>query len=303
MSGASRSFVAPYASGANDYGALGTGSHRHVTYDLPIRIKMPVGAEAVAAAAADKTEKDPDNIDAIAGDGGVDVESISNLNSAAAAEKEKIKVSQVVVGYAHMLARTEDGRVYSWGCNAHGQLGLGDHKDRATPSLVSYLSGERVVTVAAGHLHSFAVTEAGELYGWGYNRDYQLGLRDILDRVLPTRVGGELEGTRVTSVAGGGFHSLAVTSEGEVFSFGHNRWGQAGVDPKLAELPPEGEEEGQEGGMGEGRHDHDHDHLGHSLAPVASGGVGVTTPTRVILPGSGAGAGAVAAAAVAAGTW
>ena len=72
-------------------------------------------------------------------------------------------------------------------------------------------------TLAMGHLHSFAVTEAGELYGWGFNRDYQLGLGDILDRVLPTRVGGALEGRRVTSVAGGGFHSLAVTSKGVGF--------------------------------------------------------------------------------------
>ena len=275
-------------------------------------------------AAAEKAEKDPDNIDVIAG--GVDVDSVTGGDGPGGEKEKKIKVTQVVVGYAHMLALTVEGVVYSWGCNSHGQLGLGDHKDRASPSLVSYLSEEeRVVAVAAGHLHSFAVTEMGELYSWGYNRDYQLGLGDILDRVLPTRVGGALEGARVTSVAGGGFHSLAVTSKGEVFSFGHNRWGQAGVDPKAGETPGgeggegvegvegiDGGEEDERGGrQREGDHDIRRAHNNNNLANVASGGVGVTTPTRVLLlqphPSGGSSSSAntasQAVAAVAAGTW
>ena len=59
--------------------------------------------------------------------------------------REKKYFSDVPFRWFQACARyTKDGKVYSWGCNLHGQLGLGDHKDRAAPSLVSYLSEERV---------------------------------------------------------------------------------------------------------------------------------------------------------------
>jgi|AntAceMinimDraft_5_1070358.scaffolds.fasta_scaffold05317_3 hypothetical protein len=286
-----------YTPGGNDYGALGTGSHKHVTYDLPIRIKIPVDAAAatVAAAAAAAAEMGED---------------ASSAHAAGEVDSPRVTVVQLVIGYAHMLARTDSGGVYTWGCNLHGQLGLGDHKDRAAPSLVSYLSEERVVAVAVGLLHSFAVTDAGELYAWGFNRDYQLGLGDVLDRVLPTRVTGALDGLRVTSVDGGGFHSLAVTSKGDVFSFGHNRWGQAGVDPEDSEgrgTPSESRVSGGSGGSGApGGEGGGPPPRNYNLAPVASGGVGVTVPTRVLLPASmsdNTSEVSVAAAAVAAGTW
>jgi hypothetical protein len=106
---------------------------------MPVDAAAAGAAAAAAAAAAAEVERDPDNIDVVGA-------------SADGEKVEKVKVAQVVVGYAHMLARTEDGKVYSWGCNLHGQLGLGDHKDRATPSLVSYLSEERVVAVATGRV-------------------------------------------------------------------------------------------------------------------------------------------------------
>jgi alpha-tubulin suppressor-like RCC1 family protein len=42
--------------------------------------------------------------------------------------------------------------------------------------------------VVAGQYHSFAISSKGEMYGWGYNRDYELGVGDNMDRVLPQAV-------------------------------------------------------------------------------------------------------------------
>jgi len=39
--------------------------------------------------------------------------------------------------------------------------------------------------VVAGQYHSLALSVKGELYGWGYNRDHELGVGDNMDRVLP----------------------------------------------------------------------------------------------------------------------
>lgn len=42
--------------------------------------------------------------------------------------------------------------------------------------------------MVAGQYHSFAISSKGEMYGWGYNRDYELGVGDNMDRVLPQAV-------------------------------------------------------------------------------------------------------------------
>ena len=48
-------------------------------------------------------------------------------------------------------------------------LGHGDEEHVKTPKLVSHLSGEKVVGVAVGSQHVLALTETGNLYGWGKN--------------------------------------------------------------------------------------------------------------------------------------
>ena len=42
-----------------------------------------------------------------------------------------------------------------------------------------------LLQITCGQYHSLAVSVKGELYGWGYNRDYELGVGDNMDRVLP----------------------------------------------------------------------------------------------------------------------
>ena len=70
------------------------------------------------------------------------------------------------------LALGESGRVYAWGWNAQGQLGLGDTADRrradARPRPAS------VRSIAAGETHAAALTPDG-LYGWGSNAGGQIG--------------------------------------------------------------------------------------------------------------------------------
>ncbi len=63
----------------------------------------------------------------------------------------------------HMFAVAEDGKVYGWGRNEKGQLGLGHAKDRKCPSLVEALEGKKVVTGATGRNHSLLITDEGEV--------------------------------------------------------------------------------------------------------------------------------------------
>lgn len=64
-----------------------------------------------------------------------------------------------------------DGRLFSWGCNKYGQLGLGsDHSFHDTPQQIVCLRGIPIAQIAAGGNHSFILTWSRAVFGWGKNR-------------------------------------------------------------------------------------------------------------------------------------
>ena len=63
-----------------------------------------------------------------------------------------------------------DGKVFTWGENQYGQLGIGDKNSYNTPLHVSCLMGIPISQVSAGFFHSFILSQSGAVYGWGRNR-------------------------------------------------------------------------------------------------------------------------------------
>jgi hypothetical protein len=134
---------------------------------------------------------------------------------------EGVRMREVAAGRKHSLLLTEEGALWSCGCGAFGRLGHGDKQDRPMPLRISALQAVRVVQVASGSDLSFALTDAGELLSFGSNKDGGLG-RGTLDAGFdptPRRVEG-LEGLRIVEAGAGGCHSLAVTEDGALFSWG-----------------------------------------------------------------------------------
>lgn len=82
------------------------------------------------------------------------------------------KIAAIAAGMHYSLALTASGKVYAWGWNGFGQLGLGDLKSRNTPTLVPNVSGVRAI--AAGEGHALAIGK-NQLFGWGSNESGQLG--------------------------------------------------------------------------------------------------------------------------------
>ena len=90
------------------------------------------------------------------------------------------RVVMLAAGCAHTVALTEQGNVYTWGNGTSGQLGHGSNRCESGPQQVDpgRFRGEKVVFVAAGGMHTAAVTAGGRLYTWGYGEDGELGHGD-----------------------------------------------------------------------------------------------------------------------------
>eukprot|EP00439_Symbiodinium_sp_Y106_P083791 s477_g24.t1 len=123
----------------------------------------------------------------------------------------------VAAGRRHIVAITDSGELWTWGQNGDGQLGVGDTAHRHAPVKVS-VNGQKIVAVAAGHLHTAAITDSGELWTWGYNGHGQLGVGDTQERHAPVKV--SMNGQKIVAVAARGRHSAAITEAGDLWTWG-----------------------------------------------------------------------------------
>jgi alpha-tubulin suppressor-like RCC1 family protein len=142
-------------------------------------------------------------------------------------------VTYIAAGSSHSLVVGEGGVVYTWGRNYPGQLGLGDHgacTDRRVPTLVDDVNG--VVAVAAGTFHSLALSRDGTVMACGWNLHGQLGLGDTAQRDTFTVVAGLSD---VVDIDVGDKHTIAVTCEGEVWTWGRGPATGHGVDDEIAQ--------------------------------------------------------------------
>ncbi|KAF4528876.1 hypothetical protein B566_EDAN017097 [Ephemera danica] len=143
------------------------------------------------------------------------------------------RVTQVACGSHHTLVLTAEGEVYAWGQNNCGQIGSGiNNTNTGSPRKVAAaIGGRKAVAVACGQACSMAVLDSGEVYGWGYNGNGQLGLGHNVNQMNPCRISG-LQGVVVTKLECGYSHSLALSDLGVLYAWGANNHGQLGSGNK-----------------------------------------------------------------------
>ncbi|MFZ5948284.1 MAG: T9SS type A sorting domain-containing protein [Stygiobacter sp.] len=135
----------------------------------------------------------------------------------------------------HTIIVNIQGKVFAWGRNDnYGQLGNGTKINSKLPIAVTttgVLNGKKIIQVASGVSHSFALSSDGKAYGWGYGNAGQLGNNDWTSvNTLPTEVttSGALNGKIIKQIACGDYHTIALTIDGQVYSWGRNDYGQLG---------------------------------------------------------------------------
>lgn len=146
-------------------------------------------------------------------------------------------VVQVCSGRYHSLLLTDDGRIFSWGDNKFGQLGLGHSVQSNIPQYIASLKGIPVAQIACGGSHSFLLSKSGALFGWGRNCFGQLGLNDEIDRQFPCLC-KSLRTQRVCYISCGEDHTAALTLDGGLFTCGAGSYGQLGHGSKMHEILP-----------------------------------------------------------------
>lgn len=156
-------------------------------------------------------------------------------------------VTNIAAGFAHSLATTKDGAVFSCGYNDNGQLGLGNRRNAAEFQRILALDGYFIADIACGQQHSLACSKilepqslhddkrssrSGVCFSWGLGVLGQLGTGKNLawcpEEVKLARP--------VVSVAAGSHHSVAVTDEGKVYTWGHSEYGQHGAGETFDDL-------------------------------------------------------------------
>ncbi|XP_078434073.1 regulator of chromosome condensation (RCC1) family protein isoform X2 [Wolffia australiana] len=150
---------------------------------------------------------------------------------------EGILVKMVAAGAEHTAAVTEDGDLYGWGWGRYGNLGLGDRNDRLVPEKVSAVDGQKMVLVACGWRHTITVSSAGSLYTYGWSKYGQLGHGDFEDYLIPHQLDA-LSAKSISQISGGWRHSMALTSDGELYGWGWNKFGQVGVGDNIDHCSP-----------------------------------------------------------------
>ncbi|XP_013980570.1 RCC1 domain-containing protein 1 isoform X1 [Salmo salar] len=167
----------------------------------------------------------------------------------------------LALGTEHAVLLTASGDIYTWGSGSHGQLGHGDLSPQEEPRAMEALMGMPMSTVAAGGWHSVCTsvwsTAGGDLYVWGWNESGQVGLPSralrgeqqksqdtggastcedqeesndevfISIQAFPALV-DVTKSCEVSKISCGSRHTAAVTSTGDLYTWGWGEYGQLG---------------------------------------------------------------------------
>jgi len=142
----------------------------------------------------------------------------------------------VSAGPYHTVAIKTDGSLWAWGANMYGQLGIGDGDGfpYGSNSPVQIGADNNWEKISAGCTHTVALKTDGSLWAWGANNSGQLGDNSTERHYFPVRIGIDCNWSTISSGDGDSSsereyaHTIAVKTDGSLWTWGYNQFGQLG---------------------------------------------------------------------------
>ncbi len=220
-----------YAWGANGYGQLGLGNK--LNHSTPVAVSGNFSAVSIGGAHSVGLDTDAGgkvwawghNTSGQLGDNTVATKTLPGPVLSSDEVTPLTGIKAIAAGGKHTLAIASDNTVVAWGSNTYGQLGNGTKTTSRLPVPVSVLTD--VTAIAAGGEFSLALDSNGNVWAWGNNSKGQLGINSTVASSTPEQVEA-LTGTIITKIAAGGSHALALDSNGIIYAWGYNEFGQLG---------------------------------------------------------------------------
>ncbi|KAM6893458.1 retinitis pigmentosa GTPase regulator b [Xenentodon cancila] len=146
---------------------------------------------------------------------------------------------KIACGDEHTALITENGKLFMFGSNNWGQLGLGSKLTVNKPTCVKALKSEKVQLVACGRNHTLVCTAQGRVYACGGNSEGQLGLGHCEEKTSFHRVDFFDAHGPIRMLAAGSNTSAALTASGKLFMWGDNAEGQIGLGKESQASSPQ----------------------------------------------------------------
>jgi alpha-tubulin suppressor-like RCC1 family protein len=139
-------------------------------------------------------------------------------------------------GVDHVLAITVDGKLWGWGTNNQGQLGI--NTTTARSSAVQISAGTSFIFCAAGVSCSYAIDTGYKLWAWGINTNGQLGISaGIANRSNPVQV-SPYKATSFTQVFSQPSNAMAIDTDNNLWQFGLTNIAGTGIWPNASTSDP-----------------------------------------------------------------
>lgn len=210
--------------GRNESGQLGDGSRSSRT--SPVRVNLPGSAAQLAAGGSHTCALLTDGTAFCWGNNasGQLGDSTTTLRAEPVRVASTLRFVSIGSGRDHTCAVTPDNDAYCWGKNSSGQAGIGVSTEAViVPQKVE--TSAQLKTIAAGFLHTCALSVGGTAYCWGRNNYGQLGDGTVNSHTRPVPVQGA---GALVALFPGASHTCGVNGSSETFCWGYNVDGQLG---------------------------------------------------------------------------
>jgi alpha-tubulin suppressor-like RCC1 family protein len=142
---------------------------------------------------------------------------------------------QVSSGFSHTAAIKTDGTLWTWGSGGNGRLGDATLTNKLTP-VTTFAGGTNWKQVSSGFSHTAAIKTDGTLWTWGSGGNGRLGDATLTNKLTPvTTFAG---GTNWKQVASGDLHTVAIKTDGTLWTWGRGSTGQLGNNQAIDILTP-----------------------------------------------------------------